>query len=86
MTFNRSRDFEYAQKIIRLLTQGRALFSQMTLITFIVEPPKVHNEYANQGRGFQKYNCFDPLVAGHVIRRMRSSSVRIFNGNQRETL
>jgi len=28
---------------------------------------------------------FDPLLAGHVIRRMRSSSVRIFNGNQRET-
>ena len=29
---------------------------------------------------------FDPLLAGHVIRRIRSSSVRIFNGNQRETL
>ena len=29
---------------------------------------------------------FDPLLAGHVIRRMRCSSVRIFNGNQRETL
>ena len=29
---------------------------------------------------------FDPLLMGHVIRRMRSGSVRIFNGNQRETL
>jgi len=29
---------------------------------------------------------FDPLLTGHVIRRMRSVSVRIFNGNQRETL
>ena len=29
---------------------------------------------------------FDPLLAGHVIRRMRSGRVRIFNGNQRETL
>ena len=29
---------------------------------------------------------FDPLVTGHVIRRMRSGRVRIFNGNQRETL
>ena len=26
------------------LTQGRALFSQITLITFIVEPPKVYSE------------------------------------------
>jgi len=29
---------------------------------------------------------FDPLLTGHVIRRMRSCRVRIFNGNQRETL
>ena len=29
---------------------------------------------------------FDPLLTGHVIRRMRSDRVRIFNGNQRETL
>ena len=28
----------------------------------------------------------DPLLTGHVIRRMRSSRVRIFSGNQRETL
>ena len=44
--------------LIRLLTQGRALFSQMTLITFIVEQPKLHSEWANQSRGFQKFNCF----------------------------
>ena len=29
---------------------------------------------------------FDPLLTGHVIRRIRSGSVRIFNGNQWETL
>ena len=29
---------------------------------------------------------FDPLLTGHVMRRMRSGRVRIFNGNQRETL
>ena len=29
---------------------------------------------------------FDPLLTGHVIRRMRSGSVRIINGNQWETL
>ena len=29
---------------------------------------------------------FDPLLTGHVNRRMRSSRVRIFNGNQWETL
>jgi len=29
---------------------------------------------------------FDPLLTGYVIRRMRSGLVRIFNGNQRETL
>ena len=28
----------------------------------------------------------DPLLTGHVIRRMHSGRVRIFNGNQRETL
>ena len=43
-------------------------------------------EITNQGRGFQKCNCFYPLLTGHVIRRMRSGGVRIFNGNQRETL
>ena len=37
---NRSHDFAHAQKLICLLTQGRALFSQITLITYIVEPPK----------------------------------------------
>jgi len=29
---------------------------------------------------------FDPLLTRHVIWRMRSGSVHIFNGNQRETL
>ena len=29
---------------------------------------------------------FDPLLTVHVIRRMRSGRVRIFNGNQWETL
>ena len=29
---------------------------------------------------------FDPLLTGHVIRRMRSGRVRIFNGNQWEPL
>ena len=29
---------------------------------------------------------FHPLLTGHVIPRMRSGRVRIFNGNQRETL
>ena len=29
---------------------------------------------------------FNPLLTGQVIRRMRSGSVRIFNGNQWETL
>jgi len=29
---------------------------------------------------------FDPLFTGSVIRRMRSGRVRIFNGNQQETL
>jgi len=29
---------------------------------------------------------FDPLPTGHVIRRMRSDRVRIFDGNQREPL
>ena len=29
---------------------------------------------------------FDPVHTGHVIRRMRSGSVRIFNGNQCETV
>ena len=30
--------------------------------------------------------AFDPLFTGHVIRLMRSGRVRIFNGNQWETL
>ena len=42
--FNRSRAFAHAQNLIRFLTQGRALFSQITLIIFIVEPPKLYSE------------------------------------------
>jgi len=39
------------------------------------------------GVGDSKYVIvFDPLLTGHVIRRMRSGRVRIFNGNQWETL
>jgi len=29
---------------------------------------------------------FDPVLTGHVIRRMHSGCVRIFSGNQWETL
>ena len=29
---------------------------------------------------------FDPLLMAHVIQRMRSGRVRIFNGNQRELI
>jgi len=28
-------------------------------------------KWANWGRRFQIYSCFDPLFTGHVIRRMR---------------
>jgi len=39
------------------------------------------------GVGDSKYGIvFDPLLTGHVIWRMRSGRVRIFNGNQWETL
>ena len=39
------------------------------------------------GVGDSKYVIvFDPLLTGHVIQRMRSDRVRIFNGNQWETL
>ena len=39
------------------------------------------------GVGDSKYVIvFDPLHTGHVIRRMRSGRVRIFNGNQWKTL
>ena len=39
------------------------------------------------GVGDSKYVIvFDPLLTGHVIRRMRSGRVRILNGNQWETL
>ena len=39
------------------------------------------------GVGDSKYVIvFDPLLTCHVIRRMRSGRVRIFNGNQWETL
>ena len=47
---------------------------------------KLYSEQANRGRGFQKCNCFDPLLTGHVIRRMRSGRVRISNANQWEPL
>jgi len=34
----------------------------------------------------KKCSVFDPLLTGHVIRRMRSGRVRIFNGYHVETL
>ena len=37
-------------------------------------------------RDFKNVIVFDPLLTGHGIRRMRSGRVRIFNGNQSETL
>ena len=35
---------------------------------------------------FKHVIVFEPLLTDHVIRRMRSGRVRIFNGNQWETL
>jgi len=35
---------------------------------------------------FKNVIVFDPLLTGHVIRRMRTGRVRIFTGNQWETL
>jgi len=43
----------------------------------------------NRQNGVGDSKCvigFDPLFTGHVIRRMRSGRVRIFNANQWETL
>jgi len=43
----------------------------------------------NKQIGVEDYKyviVFDPVLTGHVIRRMRSGRVRIFNGNQWETL
>ena len=57
---------------------GRALFSQITIIIFIVVPPKLYSEYSNR--------FSPPILTGHVIWRTRSGRVRIFNGNQRKTL
>jgi len=42
-------------------------------------------EYVKR-RGSKYVIVFDPLLTGHVIRRMRSGRVRIFNANQREML
>jgi len=43
--------------------------------------------YRQIGVGDSKnVTLFNPLLTGHVIRRMRSGHVRIFNGNQWETL
>jgi len=39
---------------------------QITLITFVVEPSKLHSEYANRGLGFQKCNCFWPPTHGSL--------------------
>jgi len=38
------------------------------------------------GKSGSNVIVFDPLLAGHVIRRMRSGRVRILNGNQWEPL
>jgi len=48
----------------------------------------------NRGQGIDRWCLgdsknlivFDPLLTGHVIWRMHSGLVRIFIGNQRETL
>jgi len=78
-SFNRSRAFAHAQKLVRLLTQGRALFTQITLIIFIVEPPKLYSGQIGVADS-KNVIIFQPLLTGHVIRRIRSDRVRIFNG------
>jgi len=44
------------------------------------------DDVANVDEELEQLIVFDALHTGHVIRRMRSGGVRIFNGNQRETL
>jgi len=46
----------------------------------------LYSKEANRGRGSKKVIVFDPLLMGHVIRRMCSGRVRIFNRTQQETL
>ena len=50
----------------------------------VVAPQKL---YGQIGVGdFINVIVFDSMLTGHVIRRMRSGCIRIFNGNQWETL
>jgi len=58
----------------------RVFFSQITLIIFIVVNRQIGVQHT------KNVIVFDTLHTGHVIRRMRSGIVRIFNGNQRKTL
>ena len=59
--------------------------ARVSAVAFLKNPKKVVNKQI--GVGDSKYVIvFEPLLTGHVIRRMRSGRVRILNGNERETL
>ena len=45
-----------------------------------------HAQYKIRVGDSKNVIVFHPLLTGHVIRRMRSGRVRIFNGNQCEPL
>jgi len=81
-----SRDFAHAQKFIRLLTQGRALFWH----NFYLPSSQSHQTcIVNRQIGVvdSKYvGKIYPLRTGHVIRRMRTSQKRNVNGIQWKTL
>jgi len=69
------------QRVRRCCTQLRS-----SIRCCVCEPVCTVSEYAHRGWAFQILTVCDPLDTGHVIRRMRSGRVRIFNGNQWEPL
>jgi len=63
-TFRALRDFVNVQKLVRHLAHYRALFWQITSITFIVEPPTLHSEQTNRDQGLQNMSLFLPHIHG----------------------
>jgi len=61
------------------------LESKRPLIVVVAHKSYVVNRQIGVGDS-KNIIVFDPLLTGHVIRRMRSGCIRIFNGNQWETL
>jgi len=82
----RSRSQGHAQEIYADKGFGIGDAREQTTLNRRRSPIKLYSERQIRVEDYKNVIFFEPLLTGHVIRRMRGVCVRIYNGNQWETL